>query len=126
MFAVCDSAVAAICTSGMSTGRPRQPPSTRSSNRSNRTGAQNSISAITAANGDFNVTRVNSNTFSLDGSTGNGSYTSGGTWHVSGLYDLELDVLEADGYESGETYTIYVSYTISGTVRTETYTFTAV
>jgi len=33
----------------------------------------------TAANGDFVITKVDSDTFSLDGSTGNGSYTSGGT-----------------------------------------------
>src|SRR5690606_59788 len=53
VFFVCDSAVAAICTHGMSTGRARHPPGTRSSNRSRRHGPQNSISAITAANGDF-------------------------------------------------------------------------
>src|SRR5690606_28884257 len=53
VFAVCDSAVAAICTSGMSTGRPAHPPGRRESFRASRTGAQNSINASAAANGDL-------------------------------------------------------------------------
>src|SRR6185437_4946841 len=60
-----------------------------SANHGLRTGARVTISGVTgntAANGSFNVTRVDADTFSLDGSTGNGSYLSGGTWHVSGLY----------------------------------------
>jgi hypothetical protein len=38
-----------------------------------------SVGGNTAANGTWEVTKVNANTFSLNGSTGNGSYTSGGT-----------------------------------------------
>ena len=34
----------------------------------------------TAANGTFTVTRVDEDTFSLNGSTGNGAYVSGGIW----------------------------------------------
>lgn len=37
------------------------------------------VGGITAANGTFMVTVINATTFSLDGSTGTGSYTSGGT-----------------------------------------------
>ena len=37
----------------------------------------------TAANGTFVITRVDANSFSLDGSTGNGAYTSGGTWEIN-------------------------------------------
>src|SRR5690606_33016047 len=37
----------------MSTGRPAHPPGRRESFRASRTGAQNSISASTAANGDL-------------------------------------------------------------------------
>lgn len=43
-----------------------------------------SVGGNTAANGTFRITVVSSTTFQLDGSTGNGSYTSGGTvakWH---------------------------------------------
>jgi hypothetical protein len=47
------------------------------------TGDAISISGVagnTAANGTFTVTKVDANTFSLNGSTGNAAYTSGGTW----------------------------------------------
>ena len=37
------------------------------------------VAGNTAANGAWNVTVVTATTFSLDGSTGNGAYTSGGT-----------------------------------------------
>lgn len=37
------------------------------------------VGGNTAANGIRNVTRVDANTFSLDGVVGNGNYTSGGT-----------------------------------------------
>lgn len=38
-----------------------------------------SVGGNTAANGNFVVTKVTDDTFSLDGSVGNGAYTSGGT-----------------------------------------------
>ncbi|WP_168177199.1 G8 domain-containing protein [Thalassospira sp. MCCC 1A03138] len=47
------------------------------------TGTQITISDIggnTAANGSWTATKISSTTFSLDGSNGNGSYTSGGIW----------------------------------------------
>lgn len=34
----------------------------------------------TAANGDFFITRIDANNFSLNGSSGNGNYAGGGTW----------------------------------------------
>jgi hypothetical protein len=37
------------------------------------------VAGNTAANGFWKVTVVNANSYSLDGSTGNGAYTSGGT-----------------------------------------------
>lgn len=37
----------------------------------------------TAANETWKITVISSSTFSLDGSTGNASYTSGGTWNVA-------------------------------------------
>lgn len=46
------------------------------------TGQTVTISGVggnTAANGTFTVTVINNTTFTLDGSTGNGTYTSGGT-----------------------------------------------
>lgn len=38
------------------------------------------VSGNTAANGNFIVTRLSDDTFSLDGSTGNAPYVSGGAW----------------------------------------------
>jgi type II secretory pathway pseudopilin PulG len=49
------------------------------------TGAPVFISGVagnTNANGYFTITYVDPNNFSLNGSTGNGTYTSGGTWAV--------------------------------------------
>jgi hypothetical protein len=47
------------------------------------TGDSISVSGVagnTAANGVFTVTKVDDNSFSLNGTTGNAAYTSGGTW----------------------------------------------
>jgi len=38
------------------------------------------VGGNTAANGDWQVTQINVNTFSLDTSVGNGAYTAGGRW----------------------------------------------
>jgi hypothetical protein len=38
------------------------------------------VNGNTAANGSFTITVLNSTQFQLNGSTGNGAYTSGGTW----------------------------------------------
>ena len=38
------------------------------------------VTGNTAANGDFFITVINNNTFSLNGSAGNGNYAGGGTW----------------------------------------------
>ncbi len=44
------------------------------------------VGGNTAANGVFTITNVSANTFSLNGSTGNGAYTSGGIATNRGLY----------------------------------------
>ena len=47
------------------------------------TGDQVTITGVqgnTAANGTWTITVINSTTFQLNGATGNGAYTSGGTW----------------------------------------------
>lgn len=85
-----------------------------------------SVVGNTAANGTFIITRVNDNTFSLDGSTGNGAYVSGGTWHMSGVYDFSYTPTGGNGFESGENYSVVVSGAISATAWAEVYTFTVV
>jgi len=74
-----------------------------------------SVGGNTAANGKWTVTRLTADTFSLDGSTGNGAYTSGGTWHVAGLYLLSLSLLAATGFNIGTTYQVRIDWTNSGT-----------
>jgi hypothetical protein len=41
------------------------------------------VGGNTAANGTFTITRIDADTFSLNGTTGNGAYTSGGTWEIN-------------------------------------------
>lgn len=84
------------------------------------------VGGNTAANGTFQVTKVTDNTFSLDGSTGNGAYTSGGTWNVSGLYTFSVTAAAADGYEAGQTYTVLATATVGGTVMGQVASFTVV
>ena len=73
------------------------------------TGARVTITGAvgnTAANGTFVVTRIDADTFSLQGSTGNGVWTSGGTWNVTGLYKASLSMASSDGYEIGTSYVV--------------------
>ena len=91
------------------------------------TGVKVTITGVggnTAANESWTITRVSANTFSLDGSTGNGSYTSGGTWSVTGLYAADVTASSVNGYEVGETYMVLVSAQISSIGWGETYEFT--
>lgn len=67
----------------------------------------------TSANGDFTVTVINGDTFSLQGSSGNGAYTTGGLWHVSGLYQIDHTLLGGDGFASGGNYYVLVTWIIS-------------
>lgn len=67
----------------------------------------------TGANGTFIVTRVSDDTFSLDGSSGNGAYSSGGAWNVTGLYSASIAATEANGYEAGATYEVLFEGLIS-------------
>lgn len=97
-----------------------------SANHGLQTGTRVNVENVggnTAANGYWTITRIDANTFSLDGSTGNGAYTSGGTWHVAGLHSLSLSLASGDGYDVGKTYTVVVTYN-TGSVQTDTYTFT--
>jgi hypothetical protein len=67
----------------------------------------------TAANGDFSVTRISPTTFSLDSSSGNGPYTSGGTTHLTGLYAISLPASSGNGYDSGRSYRVLVAWSLS-------------
>ena len=84
------------------------------------TGARVTITGVTgntAANGTFLITRVDANNYTLDGSSGDGEYSAGGVWNVTGLYGVSLAATGVNGYEKGENYQILFDYAIS-TVQT--------
>jgi hypothetical protein len=90
------------------------------------TGVRVTVSGVggnTAANGTFVVTVLSSGTFSLDGSTGNGPYTSGGSWTVAGLYSCSVTPTAANGYSQGSFYDVLVHATVSGNVVEQMFRF---
>lgn len=83
-----------------------------------------SVAGNTAANGNFFITNVSATTFSLDGSTGNGAYTSGGTWQTLGLWKITLTGSILSSLEAGQTYTVILTWQVSGVAREKVLTFT--
>jgi hypothetical protein len=94
-----------------------------------QTGVRVNVSGVqgnTAANTETTVTLIDANNYTLDGTAGNGAYTSGGTAHVAGLYQVNFAVAGGSGYESGKTYQILVEWTISGVTYALLCSFTVV
>lgn len=83
-----------------------------------------SVGGNTAANGNFIATYVSGTQFSLNGATGNGSYTSGGTWRTTGLYKVALSGAILAALEAGKTYTIILTWLESTVQRSMQGTFT--
>lgn len=75
------------------------------------------VGGNTAANGTFTVANKATDTFELSGSTGNGDYTTGGTWNVTGLLLLTIDATAANGFEAGYTYDVLLECAV-GAVNT--------
>lgn len=82
------------------------------------------VGGNTNANGTFLATLVSSTSFSLDGSTGNAAYTSGGAWKTTGLFIVPISGAILAALEAGKTYTVIVTYEISGDERVQQMTFT--
>jgi photosystem II stability/assembly factor-like uncharacterized protein len=71
----------------------------------------NGVAGNTAANGMFRVSVTGSNTFTLEGSAGNGAYTGGGTWtRVTGPSPTAKDI-----EETGAQGRIHFSITVDPT-----------
>jgi hypothetical protein len=81
------------------------------------------VTGNTAANGTFTVTKVDNNTFTLDASVGNGSYTAGGSWNMAGLYAYTIVASGIDGYESGEVYEVQFIYDLATVKQSQLHTF---
>jgi hypothetical protein len=88
------------------------------------TGTVVSISGVngaTGVNGSFIATNINATQFSVPVSAG-GAYTGGGIWQTVGLYSITVNT--ASGYEAGVTYTVVVTWAVSGVFHVLTITFT--
>lgn len=93
------------------------------------TGVKVTISGVggnTGANGTFDVTVIDSNTFSIAVDTSLGSaYTSGGTWKATGVLDFNYSPTVAKNFASGSTYSVLVYGKFSSVVTIiDTFTFT--
>jgi hypothetical protein len=82
-----------------------------------------SVGGNTNANGTHTITVVDSDHFSLNGVAGNGNYTSGGTWHVSGFYKAAITVSGGNGFESGENFVCHLSWAVSSAARAQVQAF---
>jgi hypothetical protein len=90
------------------------------------TGQRVTISGVLgnlAANGTFTITKLTADTYSLDGSTGNGAYTSGGTTKVTGLYKATVAATGANGFDVTENYAAHFSWQVSASSRAQTQSF---
>jgi hypothetical protein len=109
---------ASLAVTGVVTGATNASPIVvTSAGHGLTTGTRVTVTGVggnSAANGTFTVTAVSADTFSLDSSTGNGAYTSGGTWSVTGLYKIDVAATANNGYEAGYAYDVIVSALISG------------
>lgn len=77
------------------------------------------------ADGYYTVTVTDSNNFTIPLST-SGSYTSGGTWHVAGLYQHSLVCSAGNGFAQGVTYYVLTSYAVSSSNQAQLDSFTVV
>lgn len=102
------------------------PISVTSTGHGLSTGSYVTITGVggnTNANATFIITKVDSNTFTLDGSNGNGTYTSGGEWHLAGLYKVSIAVLGVSGYEKSEVFQIAYNYEQSSMAQGQLHSF---
>ena len=91
------------------------------------TGQAITISGVggnTNANGNYIATAIDTNTFSLNGTTGNSAYTGGGTWSTTGLYAVTLSGSVLNSLQAGVTYTCILTWTLSGVEKAIQATFT--
>lgn len=96
------------------------------------TGARVTISGVTGTGAITNVnttevvTRIDANTFSIPVSTVGGTYTSGGTWTLTGCYRISVDCTAGNGFAAGEVYTAVVVFSVGGVQKGELVTWNVV
>jgi hypothetical protein len=72
------------------------------------------VGGVSNANGTFVVTVITGTTFDLQGSSMSGTYTSGGTGNVTGLYYAQVAVTSGNGFGREKCFPVVVTYAISG------------
>jgi hypothetical protein len=76
------------------------------------------VGGNTGANGTWDITKIDSNRFSIAVDTSAGSaYTSGGTWHSTGLYNFTITPTIGLNFLSGSIYSVAVYCKISTVVN---------
>ncbi len=75
------------------------------------------VGGVTGLSGNYQVTVVDANNFTIVASLG-GSFTSGGSWNVPGIYGCQLDSVIRSALEAGRNYTLFAYGSFSGTIRT--------
>ncbi len=107
---------------GTITNCPPASPTVYTSNGHNLTvGTSVTVTGVggnTGANTTATITAVTSNTFTTATDTHLGSaYTSGGAWHVTGLYDFSFTATTGANFAAGTAYSVFV-YGLFSTVST--------
>ncbi len=120
---------AALLNSGTITGATNANPIViTSANHGLTTGTRVTIASVggnTNANTTAVVTRLSASTFSIP-VAGNGNYTSGGTWHVTGAYQFTVSALASAGFEKSTKYDVLLNYSISASARGQLVSFIVV
>ncbi len=126
LVAAATSAAALLDTGQVTNATNATPVVITSANHGLTTGTFVTVSGVTGntgANVTTTITKVDANTFSLDGSTGNGAYVSGGTWNVTGLYTYSIVCSAANGFESNTTYQVVIEGKVAGQGTADVQTF---
>lgn len=84
------------------------------------------VGGATGANGTHTVEDSAANSIDLAGSTFGGTYTSGGTVNITGLYSATHSPASASGYARGGTYLVIIDYAVSSNSKSEYHTFEVV
>lgn len=120
------SGTGALAETGVVTGcTAANPPEVTSVAHGLATGCvvtTSGIGGLTGVTGTFTVTVTGANTFTLNGATGVGAYTSGGAWHTTGLYLLTFDGTLRAALEAGETYPVHVYPAVSAVTKAKDFT----
>lgn len=117
---------AALAGSGTIAGVTAANPAvvTTSANHNLTTGTRLTIAGVT---GTGNITNVNTTavitvlsatTYSVPVDTTGGTYTSGGTWNITGLYRATIEATAAAGFAAGSVYEIFLNFAVTAVQKT--------